>query len=457
MHWLQYVGLSMIKIKTGLDLPIAGRPLQQIDAARVLRTVAVLGCDYHGLKPSMSVQVGDRVKLGQVLFIDKNTPGVVFTAPAAGLVSAINRGAQRVLQSVVIELDGEEESAMEFAHYPREQLASLEPQAVRDNLISSGLWTALRTRPFSKVPAVTAVPSSIFVTAIDTQPLAADPTLVIGEQAVDFASGVQVLTRLAKVFLCKAAGVSLPGEELPGVQVSAFSGPHPAGLPGTHMHFLDPVSVSKSAWQIGYQDVIAIGKLFTSGQLWMERVVALAGPVVNQPRLLRTRLGASLDELTTNELQAGFNRVISGSVLGGRTARGPLAYLGRYHQQVSCLHEGDERELLHYLRAGVNKHSVLNIFVSKLQAAKRFAFDTSTNGSPRAMVPVGNYEQVMPLDILPTQLLRYLIVGDTEMAQKLGCLELDEEDLALCTYVCAGKYEYGPILRDNLTRIEKEG
>jgi Na+-transporting NADH:ubiquinone oxidoreductase subunit A len=149
--------------------------------------------------------------------------------------------------------------------------------------------------------------------------------------------------------------------------------------------------------------------------------------------------------------------VISGSVFGGRTARGPFAYLGRYHQQVSCLHEGDERELLHYLRAGVNKHSVLNIFVSKLAAAKRFAFDTSTNGSPRAMVPVGNYEAVMPLDILPTQLLRYLIVGDSEMAQKLGCLELDEEDLALCTYVCAGKYEYGPILRDNLTRIEKEG
>ena len=223
------------------------------------------------------------------------------------------------------------------------------------------------------------------------------------------------------------------------------------------MHFLDPVSASKSVWQIGYQDVIAIGKLFTTGQLWVERVIALAGPVVNQPRLLRTRLGACLQSLSAGELQPGLNRVISGSVFGGRTARGPFAYLGRYHQQVSCLHEGDERELLHYLRAGVNKHSVLNIFVSKLAAAKRFAFDTSTNGSPRAMVPVGNYEAVMPLDILPTQLLRYLIVGDSEMAQKLGCLELDEEDLALCTYVCAGKYEYGPILRDNLTRIEKEG
>ncbi|MBB2496428.1 Na(+)-translocating NADH-quinone reductase subunit A [Aquipseudomonas ullengensis] len=445
----------MIKIKSGLDLPISGAPEQRIEATRAVRSVAVLGCDYHGMKPTMAVQVGDQVKLGQVLFSDKKNPGVHFTAPGAGVVSAIHRGEQRVLQSVVIDLDGDE--AVEFARYEAGQLASLEPQAVRDNLQQSGLWAALRSRPFSKVPAIDAVPSSIFVTAIDTQPLAADPALIIAEQAGAFENGLSVLARLAKVFLCKAEGVQLPGENLPGVQAEAFAGPHPAGLPGTHIHFLDPVSVSKSVWQIGYQDVIAIGQLFTSGRLHVERVVALAGPVVDKPRLLRTRLGVSLDELSAGELQPGNNRVISGSVLGGRTSRGAFAFLGRYHVQVSCLHEGNERELLHYLRAGVNKHSVLNIFVSKLLAAKRFAFDTSTNGSPRAMVPVGNYEAVMPLDILPTQLLRYLIVGDTEMAQKLGCLELDEEDLALCSYVCAGKYEYGPILRDNLTRIEQEG
>ncbi|WP_134604905.1 NADH:ubiquinone reductase (Na(+)-transporting) subunit A, partial [Pseudomonas aeruginosa] len=223
------------------------------------------------------------------------------------------------------------------------------------------------------------------------------------------------------------------------------------------IHFLDPVGAGKSVWNLNYQDVIAIGKLFTTGQLWTERVIALAGPVVEKPRLVRTRLGANLDELAAGQLQPGNNRLISGSVLGGRTAHGAYAYLGRYHLQLSCLKEGDQREFLHYLRAGVEKHSLLNVFVSRLLGGKRFAFTTSTNGSPRAMVPVGNYEAVMPLDILPTQLLRYLIVGDTEMAQKLGALELDEEDLALCSYVCAGKYEYGPILRDNLARIEQEG
>lgn len=445
----------MIKIKRGLDLPIAGAPAQQIDTSRPVRSVAVIGFDYHGMKPTMAVQVGDRVKLGQVLFSDKRSEGIHYTAPGAGVVSAIHRGEKRVLQSVVIDLDGDEQET--FAHYPAAQLASLDGAQVRENLQQSGLWTALRTRPFSKVPAVDAVPSSIFVTAIDTHPLAADPAPIIAEHAADFESGLKVLARLGKVFLCKAPGVSLPGEQVEGVRSEAFAGPHPAGLPGTHIHFLDPVSVSKSAWTINYQDVIAVGKLFTTGQLWVERVVALAGPVVERPRLLRTRLGANLTELTAGELAPGENRVISGSVLGGRTSRGACAYLGRYHLQVSCLAEGYDREMLHYLRAGVNKHSILNVFVSKLNAAKRFAFSTTTNGSPRAMVPVGNYEEVMPLDILPTQLLRSLIVGDTEMAQQLGCLELDEEDLALCTYVCAGKYEYGPILRDCLTLIEKEG
>ena len=446
----------MIRIKRGLDLPITGAPEQRIEAGRPVRSVAVIGFDYHGMKPTMAVQVGDRVKLGQVLFSDKKTPGVTFTAPGAGTVSAIHRGEQRLLQSVVIDLEGDE--AVEFARYGDAEIDRLDDAAVRTNLIDSGLWTALRTRPFSKVPAIDAKPHSIFVTAMDTHPLAADPTVVIAEHEDDFARGVRVLARIAPVVVCHAEGTRMPCSGLADVRTEAFAGPHPAGLAGTHIHFLDPVHAEKSVWSLNYQDAIAIGKLFSTGRLWTERVVSIAGPMAVKPRLVRTRLGASLDELAAGELKAGKKvRVISGSVFGGRTSRGACAYLGRYHLQVSCLEEGTEREMVHYLRAGANKHSVMNLYISKLAPDRLFDFTTSTNGSPRAMVPIGNYEEVMPLDILPTQLLRSLIVGDTEMAQKLGCLELDEEDLALCTYVCAGKYEYGPILRDNLTRIEKEG
>src|SRR5690606_13661454 len=329
-----------------------------------VRSVAVVGFDYPGMKPTMEVQVGDRVKLGQILFSDKKTPGVHFTAPGAGVVSAIHRGERRVLQSVVIDLEGDDE--LTFAQYSSAELDGIGEAKVRENLQQSGLWTALRTRPYSKVPAVDATPNSIFVTAIDTHPLAADPAVVIAVQAADFEAGLKVLGTLARVFLCKAPESPLPGESLTKVQTEAFAGPHPAGLAGTHIHFLDPVSASKSVWSIGYQDVIAMGKLFTTGRLSVERVVSLAGPVVENPRLVGTRLGASLDELSAGELQPGANRVVSGSLLGGRTAHGAFAYLGRYHQQVSCLREGKEREMLHYLRLGRTKHSVLNIFISKL-------------------------------------------------------------------------------------------
>ncbi len=368
---------------------------------------------------------------------------------------AINRGAQRVLQSVVIQVEGSEEET--FTAYSDDQLEAIAPSAIRENLLRSGLWTALRTRPFSKVPHPEAAPSSIFVTAMDTHPLSGDPELVITAHVDDFRRGLRVLSRIAPVIVCAAEGSAVSVEGLPGVRIEHFAGPHPAGLPGTHIHFLDPVSATHSVWQIYSQEVIAIGKLFSTGRLWVERVVALGGPVVKKPRLLRTRQGASLEDLSAGELEPGNNRVVSGSLLGGRTAQGPYAYLGRYHYQISCLKEGNDREFMHWARAGVNKHSILNVFVSKLISGRKFKFTTTTNGSPRAIVPVGNYEEVMPLDILATHLLRYLVVGDSDMAQKLGCLELDEEDLALCTYVCAGKYEYGPILRDNLTRIEKEG
>ncbi|MFT7560801.1 MAG: Na+-transporting NADH:ubiquinone oxidoreductase subunit A [Flavobacteriales bacterium] len=445
----------MIKIRRGLDLPIEGAPAQHIEDGPQVRSVAVVGFDYHGMKPTMKVAVGDKVKLGQVLFADKRNEGVVFTAPAAGTVAAINRGERRVLQSVVIDVDGDE--AVEFSQYSVDQLSDLSREQAQDNLVNSGLWAALRTRPFSKVPALDAKADAIFVSAMDTNPLAADPAVIIAEKTSAFQSGLQVLKALTegKVFLSYAEGASIPSVD--GVDVNTFGGVHPAGNVGTHIHFLAPVGPTKSVWTVGYQDVIAIGELFTTGRLNSERIVALAGPQVEQPRLVKTVLGANLDELTAGQLNDGENRVVSGSVFGGRHARGSVNYLGRYHYQVSVLVEGRERPFLHYFGLGLNRFSVLPIYFSKLFASKKFSFTTSTNGSERAMVPVGAYERVMPLDILPTQLLRSLIVGDTDAAQQLGCLELDEEDLALCTFVCPGKYEYGPILRDNLTTIEKEG
>ncbi len=447
----------MINIRKGLDLPIAGQPKQSIEDGPAIRSVALIGFDYHGMKPTMAVKVGDKVKLGQVLFTDKKTQGVKYTAPASGTVAAINRGAQRVLQSVVIDVEGSD--AETFATIDAASVDTAPKETVVNTLVDSGLWTAFRTRPFSKVPALDSAPNSIFVTAMDTNPLAADPAVIIAQKSEAFKHGINILTKLTdgKVFVCQAAGANIDVPSKPQVASESFSGKHPAGNTGTHIHFLDPCSATKTVWSIGYQDVIAVGELFESGQLSTERVISLAGPQVEQPRLIRTRLGASLYEVSAGQLKDGENRLISGSVFSGRTVGTPTAYLGRFHNQVSVLLEGRERPALHYLRAGKNRFSALPIYISSFMKEKVFSFTTSTNGSERAMVPIGAYERLMPLDILPTQLLRAIIVSDTEVAQQLGCLELDEEDLALCTFVCPGKYEFGPMLRDNLTIIEKEG
>ena len=442
----------MITIKKGLDLPISGKPAQVIHNGNTVTEVAILGEEYVGMRPSMKVREGDVVKKGQVLFEDKKNPGVVFTAPASGTVVAINRGEKRVLQSVVIKIEGDEQ--VTFTRYEAAQLASLTNEQVKQNLVESGLWTALRTRPFSKVPALDATPSSLFVNAMDTSPLAADPAVIINEYKADFEHGLAVLTKLAKVNLVKAASANIPS--VSNVEVHEFAGVHPAGLVGTHIHFIDPVGATKQVWHLNYQDVIAIGKLFTTGELFTDRVVALAGPQVKNSRLVRTRLGANLSQLTANELNAGNNRVISGSVLHGAKAVGAHDYLGRYALQVSVIAEDTEKEFFGWITPQPNKFSITRTVLGHF-GKKLFNFTTAENGGHRAMVPIGNYERVMPLDILPTLLLRDLEVGDTDSAQLLGALELDEEDLALCTFVCPGKADYGSFLRQALDKIEKEG
>jgi len=444
----------MIKIKKGLDLPITGKPVQEIDSAAPVTRVAVVGSDYPGLKPTMEVAEGDTVSKGQLLFTDKKNEGIRYTAPGAGKVIAVNRGKKRVFESIIIELAGDAEvefSIKDLDGSSREDLNSI--------LVESGEWVAFKTRPFGKVPALNSIAQHIFVTAIDSRPLAADPEHFIAAHSGAFETGLKVLKKLTEgtVFVCGAPGVELPGSSIAGVLREDFSGPHPAGLVGTHIHFLAPVSQQKQVWSIGYQDVIAIGSLFTTGKLFSERVVALAGPGVTRPRLLRTQAGASLDELTQGEIAVDGQRVISGSVLDGRKAAGTTAYLGRFHNQISVLTEGTKREFMQFVMPGATKFSLTRLFAASLFGNKSVEITTSTGGSHRAMVPLGTYEEMMPMDILPTQLLRALLVNDVDSAIQLGCLELDEEDLALCTFACTGKYEYGPYLREMLSRIEAEG
>lgn len=460
-------------IRKGLDLPLLGAPTQQIDAqpARVTR-VAIVADDYPGMKPRMLVGEGDPVKRGQALFEDRKNPGVLYTAPAAGRVIGVHRGAKRALLSVVVHLTESEQNGTptaaevtRFGSFKGAAPAALSREDVVNLLVESGMWTALRKRPFSKVPEPGTVPFALFVNAMDTNPLAADPELIVKERKVDFDVGLAALAKLTsgETHLCVSGQSSIPDGLSTKVTVQKFQGPHPAGTTGLHIHTVAPVSRKRECWSIGYQDVLAIGQLFLSGELDVRRVVAIGGPPLTSPRLVRARLGAALDEIVRpEELSAGFGpsdyRLISGSVLSGKRAVDHIfGFLGRYHVQVSVVREGGEREFLGWLKPGGDKFSVSSAFTSKLASARKFDLTTTTNGSPRAIVPIGMYEKVMPMDILPTFLLRAIVVGDVEQAEKLGVLELDEEDVALCTFVCPGKTNYGPILRKNLDTIEYDG
>ncbi len=445
----------MIQIKKGLDLPVSGVPKMQVEDGPPVSHVALVGADYQEMKPTLLVAEGESVSLGQPLFADKNNPEILYTSPASGKVAAINRGERRIFLSLVIEISGSAEKT--FPTTAVDQLDQLSADKVEQQLINSGLWPSFRTRPYSKVPPPGTRPAALFVTAIDTNPLAADPQIAISEKATEFEAGLKVIRHLTtgKVYLCKKPEMQIPVPT--GITVSEFSGCHPAGLVGTHIHFLERVNQQRTVWHIGYQDVVAVGHLFLSGRILTERLVALCGPAVKKPRVIRTRLGACLSELVAGQLHEVDSRVISGSVLAGHRAAQANDFLGRYHNQISVLEEDRQREFMGWSMPGFNKFSIKNVFASSLLPRRPLPMTTSTHGSLRAMVPIGAFEKVMPLNIKATWLLRSLLTLDTDLAQDLGCLELDEEDLALCSFVCSGKMNYGDHLRQTLQKIEKEG
>ncbi len=448
--------MKKFHLTRGLDIPLAGTPEQTIRFVPDIRHVALLGDDYIGLKPTMLVEEGETVKLGQPLFNDKKNQGVVFTSPGCGTVKAINRGPKRKFESLVIALEGD--NAISFPGLDGREVNDIPPDEIRKTLQKSGLWCGFRTRPYGKIPAVDASPASLFVTAIDTAPLAADPKVIIAKRKEDFSLGLDLLRRFLSVplNLCISEGLDLSGIDTEQLNIFSFSGPHPAGLPSTHIHFIDPVHAQKQVWHICYQDVISIGHLFRTGRIATEKIIALGGPGVNGPALASVRNGASLSELCTDIISGPPEyRVLSGSVLDGRQATGTHDYLGRYHRQVSVIPEDSGRGFLSWFRPGGDRFSITRLFLSAFLPEKRFALNSSTWGGQRAIFPLGTYEKVMPLDIVATTLLKSLAAGNIEKSEALGCLELIEEDLALCSFVCPGKNVFGPMLRNILTTMEK--
>ena len=473
--------MSLQVVRRGFDLRLAGglpsEPGPPED--RVPARVGILGADFPGMRPAMRVQPGDSVERGSVLFEDRKTPGVRFTAPVAGRVAAVHRGERRAFLALVIEVASAERAGRPgktraFSAFSGRHPEGLNAADTRELLLESGEWTALRARPFGRVAHPERRPAAVFVTAGDSAPLAPDPVAAVAGREEDLAWGLAALANLTAgpVFVCVRAGRRLPLEDTGRLRQVEFSGPHPAGTAGLHIHRLAPARREREAWHLDAQDLAAIGGLFRTGSADLRRVVALAGPPVARPRLLRVPLGADALDLAEPDLRdddssrlrpadeeaAPDHRVVSGSVLSGRAAVGEAdRFLGRYHRQLTVLAEGRRRRFLGWLAPGLRALSASRAFLPGPPPRRGYPLDTARHGSRRAIVPTAAYDRVMAFDIPPVFLLRALLMEDLERAEELGALELVEEDLGLLSFVCPAKNDYAPKLRRVLDALEKEG
>lgn len=445
----------MIRIKRGLSLPISGEPEQVVYAAPAATRVAVLLADYRGLELQPCVTAGERVGTGQPLLRERTDAGdirspVQIVAPATGRVEFLYADDGAALRAVTIAVETDE--FIEFPIIAAVDLPNAGRTRIAAQLLLAGLWPAFRTRPFQTVPRPGSCPHAIFVTAMDTQPLAvrADWLIHAAQQAFD--QGLAAISQLTTglVYVCKAPAAYVAVPDIENIKVEEFAGPHPAGLAGTHIHHLDPVGGrdGRQVWSIGYQDVIAIGRLFAEGRYDPERVIALAGPQLIDPRLLRIRLGANIAELCVGQLREGATQLLAGSVFGGIDANGEQVFLGRDHLQITALLAlAPATTTCDWWRGGLHQFSLLPIFLSRLVRGRRYRFAAVMPQERQPLLPTAAFEKIWPLRLLQLPLLRALIAGDSTRAIALGALELAEEDLALSTFACAGKQDFGPLLR----------
>ncbi len=437
----------MIKTKKGLNLPISGNPSLDVDFSTSINSIAILGTDFVGLKPTMMVDEGDTVLSGQKLFENKKNPGTYITAPLSGVIKSINRGDKRRFLSLIIETD----DSLDLLNFDLNDYSS-----PIDFLVDSGALAYFRTRPYNRMPIPSELPSAIFINACDTNPLSIDPHELIKFDQDLFNQGLKFIQSIngdIKTF-CSYQNNDFD-KSVEGVSYNQFKGPHPAGLVGTHIHFLYPVGQNRSVWTISWQEVISLGYLLHNNNLRSDKNVTIGGPNTYDPKILKVKHGSNLSELTAGKIFDN-SRVISGSVLNGHSGENVMNYLGAFDNQVSVLPDESNDILFNWAMPGSTLHSNLPAFISSWIKPIKFTFNVSMNGGNRAIVPVSSYQEIMPLNILMIQLLKSLVTLDIELGEKLGVLELAPEDLALASYVCPSKYDYQSILDSNLEKMYEE-
>lgn len=447
-----------IKLKKGYDIKLVGDVSANTGSFDAPKTYSVKPTDFVGLSPKLKIEVGAEVKAGTPLFFIKEMPEVIITSPVSGEVIEINRGAKRAILEIKILAD----SRMAYEQFATSNPEGMSADAVKQALLSSGAWATIKQRPFTKIANPAETPKNIFISGFDSSPLAPDYNYILNGRDEDFQWGINALKKLTegKIYLNLKAGSQACSAftNAKGIETNSFSGPHPAGNVGVQIHHISPISKGDIVWTVNPEDVANIGKLFREGKYEADRTVALTGSEVNENarKYYKMKAGACIETLLSGNVGAGHNRVISGNVLTGSKV-GSGGYLGFYDHQITVIPEGEDAEFLGWLIPTYSRPSISKTFLSYLTPNKKFKVNTNMHGEERALVVTGEYEKVLPMDILPQYLVKAILANDLEAMEALGLLELDEEDVALCEFVCTSKMPIQKLLREGLAVLEKEG
>ena len=444
-----------IKLKKGFDIRLAGVAEKKIAGTENPGLFGVKPIDFPGLVPKLNVKPGNSVLAGTLLFHDKLTPEIVFTSPVSGKIISVERGERRKILEIVIQKEGED-----YIEFGRTNPATFSEERIKDYLLMSGLWPAIRRRPYHIIARPDDEPKSIFISGFDTNPLAPDYDFIMGNSSLSFFhTGLKALSKLTRGKINLVLNGNNNTESIlgntSGVEISYFSGPHPAGNAGIHIHHLDPVNKGEVVWYVNLQDVLAIGRLFEEGIYKPERLVALTGSKVIRPQYYKMLSGAAITPLVAENTKTGNLRYISGNVLTG-TKISFDGYLGFYDSQITVIPEGNYHEFFGWASPGINKFSFSRTFLSSLFPGRSYKLDTNLHGGERAFVVTGQYERVVPMDILPMQLFKAILAEDIEMMENLGIYEVAEEDFALCEFICPSKIEIQSLIRNGLILMRKE-
>ena len=447
---------KVIKLKKGLDIKLNGEAEKVVKAGGKCDFYALKPTDFRTLTPKLTVKVGDVVKAGDALFIDKANPGIKFTAPVSGCIEAINRGERRKLLEVVIKADTE----IAYADFGKADVNQLSREEIITRLLESGTWPLIIQRPYGILANPEITPKAVFISAFDTAPLAPDFEWILKEEGKNLQAGIDCMQKLCNGNVNLGIKEGTPqnsvSKQLKNVNITYFEGPHPAGNVGIQINHVSPINKGEYVWTVNIQDLAIIGRLFTEGRFDARKTIVLCGSEVKEPAYYKTILGAHIDCLTANKLKnAVHQRIISGNVLTGDKVSN-RGFLGFYANQITVIPEGDSYEFLGWATPGFNKFSASKLFPSFLCPNKHYTLDANYHGERRAFVVSGQYEKVLPMDIFPVYLLKAILAGDIDKMEQLGIYEVLPEDMALCEFVCTSKTPVQKILEDGIILMMKE-